>query len=126
MGVIRVLLAEVPGLMAAVVRQAILTQPDMTIVGETRGSDELGPVMSRGHVDVVVVTSQAGSGVPTPAQRLLFGPPHVALVAISADGRCVGIYDHKVVREVTPERLVDVIREVVRERRAYEVGSESE
>jgi len=113
-GVIRIMLEGVPGLMADLVRREVLAQSDMTIV-RPRGMDGPGEAGAQDGFDVLV-TSLSGPRVPDRYQRLLFEHPHVTLVAISQDGRRVEVFDRQVVREITLEHLVDVIREVARAR----------
>lgn len=114
---IRILLAEAPGLLADLVKEPILKQSDMTIVDvdEDLKAENLGTVVVEKEVDVVV-TSLSGPQVPAAYRQLVFSLPHVALVAISADRHHVEVYDRRVVREVAPEQLVEVIREVVHNR----------
>jgi hypothetical protein len=109
--VIRVVLAELPGLISDLVKRALLERPDIKVVREIGATCDPGEAVEAEDFDVVV-TSIHGSAIPDRYQRLVFGPPHVAVVAISADGRRVEAYDRKVIREVGLEQLVDVIREV--------------
>jgi DNA-binding NarL/FixJ family response regulator len=111
---------EVTGLLAALVKEPILKQSDMMIVDEVPRAENLGRIVAEKDVDVVL-TSLSGMQVPTAYQNLVFSFPHVAVVAISADRRRVEVYDRKVVREkvvreVAPEQLLEVIREAVHNR----------
>lgn len=123
--VIRILLAEVHGLLAAVVKEAIMTQSDMIIAREIQGSEHLSAALAEDGIDVVL-TSLSGNLVPPAYQALLFGFPHVPLVAIKVDGQRAEIYARKVVREVAPEQLVEVIREVTKDRDMRGLGQSAD
>jgi DNA-binding NarL/FixJ family response regulator len=114
---IRVLLVDVhPGWVNDVIRVMTETQADIRIVREVSSSEALGDVVVREECDVVV-TSLSDTQLQPVFHSALFGPSHVAIVAIAARGRNIDVYDHRVVREVTPEDLLDVIREVAHRER---------
>ncbi len=113
--VIRVLLADIHGLLAGVVREAIMTQSDIAIVGEVHEAERLSAALANDDIDVVLM-SFSGMHVPFECQALLFRFPQVALVAIKADGRRAEVYTRKVVREISSDQLVEVIREAAKDR----------
>ena len=110
---IRILLAELPGLLAGVVRSAVEAQVDMQIVAEMRGVVGAAGVAGAASIDVVV-TTLSGSQVPAAYQRVLFDHQHIPLVALSADGERVEVFARRVVRQVALHELVAVIRDVAR------------
>lgn len=107
---IRVVLAGIPGLTASIVRQYVLGQADISIVGELRDATEL-TALARTQPIEVVVTTRADEGVPTPCQQLLFDEPAVPVIAIGTDGR-LEIYDRRVLREAALDELLGEIRKV--------------
>ena len=107
---IRVVLAGIPGLTASIVRQYVLGQADISIVGELRDATEL-TALARTQPIEVVVTTRADEGVPTPCPQLLFDEPAVPVIAIGTDGR-LEIYDRRVLREAALDELLGEIRKV--------------
>ena len=108
---IRILLAEITGLMAEVVNRAIRPQSDMTIVREIRSSAQLDALVPGEDFDVVV-TSVSGPTIPHRYQQLVFECPHVPVIVIKGDEGRAELYDRKLIREVAPRQLVELIREV--------------
>lgn len=107
---IRVILAEMPGLMGGVVRDAIKGQPDMGIVAEITESADVAASVSNGQGDVVVATLSAGSRVPASYQALLFGDTPVPFIALDPDGRRFQAFARSVRREFAVSELLAVIR----------------
>ncbi len=109
--VIRVALGSLPGLMADVVRSAIVVHPDMTIVTEMAYADSTS---APDALDIdVLITANAGiltTQQPPPADRC------VDVVAISADGRHMETYQHRLVHDFSVEQLIGVIRELAKHR----------
>src|SRR5262245_16128582 len=114
-GEIRILLAEISGLMAEFVRAAIAKHSDMSIVAEVPVADDLDRALETARTDVVV-TALSSPEVPATYRGLVFQIPSIAVVAISADRRRVEVYSGTVIREVTLEQLVGVIRDLVADR----------
>jgi hypothetical protein len=106
---IRIILAEMPGLMGGVVRDAIKGQPDMGIVAEITENADVTDSVSNGQCDLVVATL-AGSGVPTSYQALLFGDTPVPFIVLDPDGRRFQAFARSVRREFAVSELLDVIR----------------
>ena len=86
---IRILLADLPGLLAGVVKSAVAAQVDMQIVPE-RGVAGIDSAFVAVSIDVVV-TTLSDSRVPARIQSLLFTDRHVPLVALSPDGERVEV-----------------------------------
>lgn len=120
---IRILLADLPGLLAGVVKSAVAMQTDMQIVAEVRGDPgtDGGPVAT--SIDVVV-TTLSDSRVTVGYQGLLFADQHIPLVALSPDGERVEVYARRVVREVALHELVAVIRDVAAPGEARGIAAE--
>lgn len=108
---IKVLIAGVPNLLAAVVRKAVNEEPDMEVVAELGSAEPLAPE-SRGLVDVVVTASTTTDLAPR-FRELLFGPLPVPVVAISVDGKRIDVYGRSVTQGGGIEGLACSIREAV-------------
>jgi len=106
--VIRIVLAEVPRLLADIIKSEISPRSDMAIVKEVHGGQNLDAVVTEADAHVVVA-SLSSPIVPRDYQRLLFGSRSVALVTISADGRDAQVYTRKVIREVSVDQIVQAI-----------------
>lgn len=106
---IKVVIAGVPNLLAAVVRNAVNEEPDMEVLAELSATEPLAPE-SRALVDVVV-TASATSDLPLQYRELLFGPMPVPVVLVSVDGRRIDVYSHLVTRGGGIEGLACLIRE---------------
>ncbi|HRB81897.1 MAG TPA: hypothetical protein PK614_06495 [Nitrospira sp.] len=89
---------------------------DIKIVDEISRVKDLGKAMAQKECDVVVTALPDGQVQPV-LSSVLFGPGHTAIVAITARGHNIEVYDHRVRREVAPEDLIRVIREVVHRKR---------
>lgn len=107
---IRIILAEMPGLMSSVVRDAIKGQPDMGIVGEIAPNADVTDSVSSRKCDVVVATLSAGSAVPAAYQALLFADTPVPFIALDPDGRRFQAYGRSVRRQFAVSELLAVIR----------------
>jgi hypothetical protein len=108
---IKVLIAGVPNLLAAVVRKAVNEEPDMEVMAELSSTEGLAPE-SLGLVDVVVTSSATGD-LPPQFRELLLGPLSVPVVAVSVDGKRIDVYSRSVTRGGGIERLALSIREAV-------------
>lgn len=107
---IRVLLTSVPALMAAVVAERIRAQPDMMLDDATSADDE-GALVARRDIDVVV-TAYTGPRLTPAQERLLLEAPHRPIIALSSSGRSMDVYDHRLIRDVDPDHVVEAIRRV--------------
>ena len=108
---IKVVIAGVPNLLAAVVRKAVNEEPDMEVLAELGATEPLA-LESRGLVDVVV-TASATSDLPSQYRELFFGPMPVPVVAVSVDGKRITVYSRLVTRGGGIEGLTCSIREAV-------------
>lgn len=111
--VIKIVMSEVTGLLATLVRDPIMSEPDMKIIKEIVRVEDADLRMEAAAADVIV-TSLQSTHVPTIYQELLFNSPHLALVVISADRNRVATYKQKIIQEFGREQLVELIRDVAR------------
>jgi DNA-binding NarL/FixJ family response regulator len=117
MGVrIRVLLANLPRMLAGVLEE-VLDQADLEVVGVVTDHVEILLATGRTATDVVVLGIEEAE-LPGPARRLLDEYPHVKVLAISPDGRRAFLYElrpHIIpLGEASPDRLLGAIRAAVR------------
>jgi hypothetical protein len=110
-GAIKILIAEMPALLAAVVRQTVDDESDMTIVDQVGSPEELRQALHR-PIDVVV-TSSPTSELGPQFQVLLFGSAPLPIVTIGLDGARIDVYCRSITRGVGIEGLTRLIREAV-------------
>lgn len=108
---IKVVIAEMPGLLAAVVRSTLSEESDMEVVAQVASSEELTVALCR-QVDVVV-TASTTEGLSPAFRSLLFGFTPVPVVAISPDGTRIDVYGRSVIHGEGLEGLTSLIREAV-------------
>lgn len=108
---IQVVIAEMPGLLAAVVRSTLSEESDMEVVAHVATSEELAVVLRR-PVDVVV-TASTTEGLSPAFRMLLFGSTPVPVVAISPDGTRIDVYGRSVMHGEGLQGLTSLIREAV-------------
>jgi hypothetical protein len=106
---IKVLIAEVPALLAAIVRQTVDEQSDMKVVQQVNSSEDFGEAL-RQPVDVVV-TSSPRSEMRAHVQALLFGPAPLPIVSLTPDGSCIDVYGRWTTRAAGIGDLTRLIRE---------------
>jgi hypothetical protein len=110
-GAIKVLIAEVPALLAAVVRRTVDEQSDMTVVAQVGSPEELREALYL-PIDVVV-TSSPSTELKAHFQALLFGPIALPIVRLRLDGSCIDVYGRSTTRAVGIGGLTRLIREAV-------------
>jgi hypothetical protein len=120
---IRIVLAEMPGIMGGVVRDAIEGQPDMGIVGEITQHADVTDSVSNGQCDVVVARLASGSRVPPAYQALLFGEKPVPFIVLDPDGRRFQAYARSVRRQFAAGELLAVIRKLANPDADNEAGT---
>src|SRR5262249_3790035 len=103
------------------VKLAIAKQSDMEIVGEVSAAKDLSTLIANEEVDVTALSSQQ---VPEAYHALPFGALPVCVLAISRDRHHVAVYERRIIREVSDEQFIGVIREVGR--RSLMTNSERE
>ncbi|HEY4304626.1 MAG TPA: hypothetical protein VGM82_09175 [Gemmatimonadaceae bacterium] len=106
---VRIVLAGVPGLTAALIREYAATQPGIVIVGEWRQSEELPLSGNQEKIDVVV-TARGANGIPNACQRALFGPQALPVIAVGSDGRLETFERHAVGEAAMDDLFVEIRR----------------
>ena len=97
---IKVLITEVPALLASVVRHTVNEERDMTVVEQVVSAD-------------VVVTASTTSELGPRFRALLFGPTPLPIVTISLDGKRIDVYGRATTHGGGIEGLTGLIREAV-------------
>jgi hypothetical protein len=110
-GVIKVLIADVPALLAAVVRRTVDEQFDMKVIAQVGSLKDFNEAI-RQPVDVVV-TSSPGTELKPHFQAMLFGPAPLPVVSLNLDGSSIDVYGRRRTRGVGIDGLTRLIREVV-------------
>lgn len=106
---IKVLIAEVPPLLAEVVRHTVEEQSDMIVVAKVETPEAFSEALGQ-RVDVVV-TASPGNELKDHFQALLFGPAPLPIVCLSPDGSLIDVYCRSTTRAVGIEGLARLIRE---------------
>ena len=100
-----------------IIGNALTTQHDMEVVGHVRNRFGLSSLVAETRTDVVVL-GLPDATLPPDCERLFDTHPQIRLLGIAADGRRAFLYDlrpqQSPLGEVSPERLVEVIRESTR------------
>jgi chemotaxis response regulator CheB len=116
---IRVLLVQVPGVLCGILGDIVGREPDMEIVGELSGYDELMPALRRTEPHFVIWGLEpAGAdgigAVPDACRAVLDGYPRIKVLAVEGDGRSGSLYGLRPWRrelgELGPARIVEVLR----------------
>src|SRR5687767_7924647 len=108
---IRIVIADVPRLLAAIVRRAVETETDIVIVAEAQSADALGEVVTS-PVDAIITATSDGE-LAAPFREALFGPRATPVVAIHVDGMTVDVYGRTHTSGYGLRDLVALIREAV-------------
>jgi hypothetical protein len=108
---IKVVIADMPRLLAAVVRKAVEVEQDMVIVAQVQTPDALVEAVAR-PVDVIV-TAVTGEELAPHYRAALFGNQGIPVVAISADGNSIDVYGRWVTHGYGLAGLIALIREAV-------------
>ena len=107
---IRIVLAEMPGLMRGLVRDVIKDQPDMGIVAEISRNVDVADSVANGQCDVVVAALSSDSRVPAAYQALLFADIPVPFIVLDPDGSRFQAFGRTVRRQFAGKELLAVIR----------------
>jgi DNA-binding NarL/FixJ family response regulator len=109
--VIRVVIADVPRLLTAIVRKAVEAEEDIMIVAELQSADALGDVATDA-IDAIVTATKGGE-LAAPFRAALFGPQAIPIVAIHVDGGGIDVYGRSRTRGYGLDDLVVLLREAV-------------
>ncbi len=114
---IRVLLGDLPPLWRGVLRQTLVRQDDMIVVGEVDHPFGILLATARTAADVVIL-ALPDSEFPAVCDHLLREYPRIKILAVAADPTRTALYEmrpHRVpIADVSPEELLDTIRRAVR------------
>jgi hypothetical protein len=109
---IRILIAGMPQLIADVIRGTLAEQPDMQLVDDNCAVDDL--LSGQKAAPDVLIVGLDGAAIPAFCAPLLYGTPHMKVLAVSNHGLDTALYElrpHRVaLGNVTPNGLVHAIR----------------
>jgi hypothetical protein len=110
---IQILIAGMPQFLADVIRASLLEHADMQLIDETCSVNHFLSAGNTVTPDVVIVGLDDAS-LPSFCQPLLYGNPHMKVLAVSMTGNGTALYElrpHRIaLGNVTPTGLVDAIR----------------
>jgi DNA-binding NarL/FixJ family response regulator len=114
---IRVVLADLPRLLRDILRESLVCEPDVALVGEAPILVQLMPLVKQEGVDVVVL-GLSGPDLPASYYTLFEADARVRILAIADQGRNASLYElrphRKVLGQGSPRELMQMIREEVR------------
>jgi DNA-binding NarL/FixJ family response regulator len=114
---IRVVLSGMPRMLRQIVLALVQVQPDMVIVAETETTNDLYALSRFTRADVIILGAE-GSELPAVGRQIVNRSPHIKVLAVSAEGRSVWLYElrphEQLIGEVSPEELVSAIRDAMR------------
>jgi DNA-binding NarL/FixJ family response regulator len=109
----RVVLVDMSNLLRGIVREVLVPEPDVVLVGEFPDATGLLEAVDETAADVVVVGGRLGAGAPV--RDLLAARPRVRVLAIADDGRRGTVFlltpERESLGEVSPGVLLDAIRD---------------
>jgi DNA-binding NarL/FixJ family response regulator len=112
----RIVLAGMPQLLQDVVRDVVLDQPDMEVVGEVGSLDEMLVLATRMPTDVVLM-GPTENELPGPVFQLLQEEPHLKVLGLIDGGRRAYLYElrphREVLEDVSIEELLKAIRSLL-------------
>jgi hypothetical protein len=88
---IRLLFAALPAMLSEILRQATEAEPDLHIVEERPGLEDLTVAAVRASADIVVVGT-VGGALPRECASLMYDRPRTGALAVSLDGRTAAAY----------------------------------
>ena len=114
---VRVLVAQLPGMLSDIICKLLASEENIELVGEVTEAQELLGVMDRTGADVVILGLE-DSELPARANQLLSEHPACRVLGVAGDGRAAFLYELRPYRvplgEVSPEVLVKAIRQGTR------------
>jgi hypothetical protein len=116
----RIVLAEMPAVLEAIVAETIAREPDMVLVAQHVPTATLTTAVHVQQADVVIIRSDATADALQEA--LLDSRPRVRVLAISSEGRDVLVTElaprRRRLRDVSPSSLIAAIRRAASDRDA--------
>lgn len=108
---IRVVLAAMPGMLRDIVRDAVVSQPDMRIVGDFGEGHRFLEALEGADVAIIGARQAEDSAV---ASRMLAASPRIRVVVVATNGRRAVLWEmrpYKVaLHDVSPQALVTAVR----------------
>jgi DNA-binding NarL/FixJ family response regulator len=110
---IRIVFAEMPPLLADIIRQAVAGEPDMAIVGECRDCSALREMLVAEGCEVVMVGTSDPDALALPRQ-LLDAAPRMKVLMLETRGSRAVMHELRPYRrslgDMSAGRLVEAIR----------------
>src|SRR3712207_1789153 len=107
------LIAEMPKLMRDIIVDTVLPEPDIEIVGEVAGGDDLLQLAGRTRPDVVIRALDRAD-LLSEFDRLLYTYPETRVLAVTTNGRQAILYELRPQQvplgEASPHGLLAAIR----------------
>lgn len=109
----RLLLAAVPPLLAAIVRESLAGEPEVEVAdapGDPAGlSERIAATGAR-----VVLAEASGAGLSDSLLELMYRHPRIRLLLVSPDGRAAAVYhlapERRTLAATGPRALADAVR----------------
>ena len=113
---VRVVLANLPGVINDLVASLIEQQPDMTLAAQVKDEPEFLRD-NRFEADVLITSASSISPLPEAIHQLLFDSPRLKVLVLTRSGDQATLYwldvKSRQVREVTQQTLLSDIRSMV-------------
>jgi hypothetical protein len=109
---IQIVLVDMPQMLHDIVREKIEGAPGMRVAVDLADAEQLDGVVTRAHADVLIAGVEALDAGHV--DRLLAESPRLTVLTIDREGRETVLYELRPHRrrlgEISPERLLDVVR----------------
>ena len=89
---IRVVVANRPRLMRELVLESLIDQPDIEVVGEIKGEDEIVDAVERMHPEFLVIALDESNQRPPLCDILLRRYPEMKILALAPERNCSIFY----------------------------------
>jgi hypothetical protein len=114
--IVRVLLADLPGILNELVSENIQAQPDMVLVRAVQGWQEL--LSAGGDADVVILGAQQVSPLPGICSHLLVEYPDMRILVLTPNGDQAALYwlglRQQQLGELSTQELIENVRRAYR------------
>ena len=89
---IRVVIANRPRLMRELVLESLIDQPDIEVVGEIKGEDEIVDAVERMHPEFLIIALDESNQRPPLCDILLRRYPEMKILALAPERNCCIFY----------------------------------
>ena len=89
---IRVVIANRPRLMRELVLESLIDQPDIEVVGEIKGEDEIVDAVERMHPEFLIIALNESNQRPLLCDTLLRRYPEMKILALAPERNCSIFY----------------------------------